>query len=341
VCTDAPGGWLLSPVAAGADPGDPLDWQPDWLARVPQPNVSHCLLSSAACGSVAVIETSGSRALPGHRIWRVRRFPCDRVAGDVEQRIAAIADAAFGTPRVLRCQLQLFALDAEHLGRAAAAAKAAGFRHGRPESYTRTVLLDLTGSEDDVLRRFGGSARRGLRKTAASGLEVHPVTDPAFALRLAELEAVTRARTGGRYRTQNWRGWLDFVRTRPEQARIAGLFRGAGREPEHLLSYALGCRHAGVVEYRAAASMRSPELTVPLAYAPAWELMRWARDLGVGIFDFGGVTASAPEHADAQARISQFKQHFGKTVSRVAEEWVLEPRPLRSRLARALSRLAG
>ncbi len=330
-----------------ASTGPPLDWQPEWLASVPaEADARHWRLSLAGEATLgrrrlaAVVEASRSRALPGHWVWRVRRFPCDAFADEAARCFAALADAATHTARVLRCRVHLFALDEECLRRCAAAAAAAGFRRAPPESYGHTVLLDLRGTEAELLQRLAGNARRDIRKISATPFEVRAVTESRFAPRLTALEAETKARTGGQYGTQIWSGWLAFAQAHPEDARISGLFRPGGREPGDLVGFALGCRHGDLVEYRAAATARVSDARVPLAYGPAWDLMRWARSVGAVRFDFGGVVASQDERSDPQARISRFKRNFSKSVSRVSEEWVLEARPIRSRLAHAASRVA-
>jgi lipid II:glycine glycyltransferase (peptidoglycan interpeptide bridge formation enzyme) len=71
-----------------------------------------------------------------------------------------------------------------------------------------------------------------------------------------------------------------------------------------------------------------------------WELIRWSRATGARSFDFGGVTAGTAGSDDPLGGISDFKRGFCKNEVMVGQEWALDIRPLRWRLASMLSRAA-
>jgi lipid II:glycine glycyltransferase (peptidoglycan interpeptide bridge formation enzyme) len=118
---------------------------------------------------------------------------------------------------------------------------------------------------------------------------------------------------------------------------VVGLFRTDREGPEALLAFAWGCAHGDQVEYNAAASTRNPEVRLPMAYALAWDLMRWGKSTGAEQFDFGGITAGTHGEEDRLGGISDFKRYFTTMEREVGAEWVLEPRPLRAAVASAVS----
>jgi lipid II:glycine glycyltransferase (peptidoglycan interpeptide bridge formation enzyme) len=164
------------------------------------------------------------------------------------------------------------------------------------------------------------------------------VLDPRHIARLDALLRETMERTGGTYHPQDWAGMLDLARRQPELARIVGVFRSdAG--PDALLAYAVGLAHGDHVQYATAASTRATDLKLPLGYGPAWELMRWARSLGMRWFDFGGIAASSRE--GRLGGINDFKRYFRGEETDVADEWAFEPHPMRAALANTLSAAAS
>ena len=68
-----------------------------------------------------------------------------------------------------------------------------------------------------------------------------------------------------------------------------------------------------------------------------WDLVRWAKTTGAEWFDMGGITLGNPGE-EALAGISSFKRSFSDNVVEVGSEWILEPRPIRARIADAISR---
>jgi lipid II:glycine glycyltransferase (peptidoglycan interpeptide bridge formation enzyme) len=107
---------------------------------------------------------------------------------------------------------------------------------------------------------------------------------------------------------------------------------------ESLVAFAWGCLHGDYVTYEAGAATRTQATgNLALAYAPLWDLVAWARGLGAAWFDFGGVSmGTAGDAHDPLGGIADFKRFFCNEVISVGEDWVLEPRPARAFLARAV-----
>jgi lipid II:glycine glycyltransferase (peptidoglycan interpeptide bridge formation enzyme) len=116
------------------------------------------------------------------------------------------------------------------------------------------------------------------------------------------------------------------------------VFKRDASGPEALRGFVLGCRHGDTVEYRVAASTRPVGSSVPLLYAPTWELIRWARSVGATTFDFGGIASGTAGPGDARSGISDFKRYFSRNEVEVGGEGVFEPSRWRAAAAAAVSR---
>jgi len=227
--------------------------------------------------------------------------------------------------------------------RAAIAARAAelGFSPSRLTSYARTIWIDLRPGEADVLASLHATARRHIRVVNKAPVAVKAVDDDRFASRMETLMRETMGRTGGAYHPTDWRRWIRAAASTPRRLAIQGLFRTDVDDDTALLGYAIAVSHGDVVEYSHAASTRDTDLKVPILYAPTWELMRWAIEMGASTWDFGGVTMGTAEDDDPRGGISDFKRYFSQNVVQVGAEFVLEPSRTRSRVANALRFVSG
>ncbi len=310
---------------------------PEWLQA--HRAGSHFLLAATApdgsCRCLCAATISPTRAMPGHRVlW------ADRFQGGLEPQaeqvvLGGIARLAARQPRLLRAQVRLLHCADERRRRWGQWLAAAGFtRCSQPRSYRMTAVVDLRPAEADIMAGFHATARRHIRAVAKHPVRIAPVADTAYAARMEALLEETRRRTGGTFSAEMPTRLIDSAVRYPERIRILGLFRNDTAGPEALLAFAAGYLHGDHAEYATAASTRGSDLKLALGYGLAWELMRWAKAAGADWFDFGGITAGT--HADAQDRlggISDFKRYFSQDVREVAEEWILEPSPVRARLA--------
>jgi len=280
-----------------------------------------------------------SRALPGHLILRAHKFGRNAPQGAVDAALDALRTAC--RRRVLRVDIDAYAPPGSLDTRSALEAR--GFVWEPPHrTYADTVLIDLARDEDAIFRSLHPTARRHIRVVGKRPVAVRPVTDPSLAPRLDELVRETYARTGGRPVAEDWTRWIAFCRDRPDLARLLGMFRTDVEGPKALLGFVLGYNHGDIGEYGIAASTRDRELPVPVLYAPAWELIRWAKAQGARTFDFGGIGTGGPDVR--QAGIGDFKRYFNGEVVNVGFEYSLAPSRLRSvaaSLLRSGARLVG
>lgn len=294
------------------------------------------------CRAGFAVQLSPSRALPGHRLLRVERYAPPPDVEVERATLELLCARARLDPRVLRVAVELHCRDAARRGVTEAALDRLGFRPSpSPRCYERTLALDLAPDEEALMRALHPTARRHVRATARHPVEVRVLEDPALAGRLDVLLEESMRRTGGAAGGLDWPGRLRLGRSHPALSRIVGLFRTDLSGPEALVAFASGCLHGEYAHYDAAGATRTTELKVPLGYALMWDLALWAKRGGARWFDLGGVTQGRLGGGDdALCGISDFKRYFSRDVVGVGAEWVLEPRPARAALAKAIGAAA-
>lgn len=309
-----------------------------WAEHGPGDNYALIVLRDGTGDIVGRFSVRGdqSRALPGHRLLTVERFGNGLPAEMLEP--AAMALARYALQDRWTLQIRVGILSRTNRDAAAAALKSSGFRQAeRPNSYTHTPTLDLSGDADAVFRRLRKTARKNLHQATQAGLRVRTLTDPAYAERLAMLERLSMARTGGRSGSRRWASLLELSKDHPQLSRISGLFLSNEEDgPDKLMAFAWGTMQGDHGTYTSAGTMRQPGLKVSLGYPLLWDLIAWSHQQHAAWFDFGGITMRDPNQ-DPLVGISAFKRHFTHTIEHVGDEWVLEPHPIRARLARAAS----
>jgi hypothetical protein len=258
--------------------------------------------------------------------------------------ITALTQAMRCNPRVLRVHVEAFSRDTavrEHIG---GLLTAEGYRRGPAvTNYEHTLATDLRQQDDAThLASLPQGVRQNIRALAKFPVELRPIRDPAHAARMGALMTETLARTGARHVPQDYAAIVRFAVGHPALSRLMGIYRTDVTGPDALIAFAWGVVQGDHVAYDIGASARVPEFkNLSLGYPLLWDLITWARGRGADWFDFGGVSHGTSESEDDRlGRISDFKRRFEKSVVRVAEEWVLEPHPVRAALAGVFSRAA-
>lgn len=282
------------------------------------------------------VQVYHSRTLPGHRILRVEKLglhfdPPPLMAGVVALR------EYIGKGRVLRLDVELFARSDRVRDRLGQALAANGFSRAQARIYTDTPVIELGPDEAEILAGFHATARRHIRAADKHPVTVRCVDEERYAPRLESLLRETMSRTGGAVEHRDWSGMIRFCTGNPGRARLVGLFRDDVTDVDGLLAYALCVSHGTHVEYLTAASTRDATIRIPLAYALAWDLIRWGKSLGADWFDFGGINTDDDAANNPTAGIADFKRYFTREVVRVGEVWSCEPLPLRAAFARVAS----
>lgn len=314
-----------------------------WL-RVSGETDTTLLLARERHGTVvaaAGIGISISRALPGHRIYRLERYGEGPSPDGTAAVLAALAAAARKDSRCLRAVVAVFERDASARQRIRDALVSCGFSPApEPRMYTHTRALELRGTEEEIFAGINKTARSNVRAPAKRGLVLRPITDPALADRLAFLLQKSFARTDGTLEHRPWQQIFEFSAANPTLSRVVGLFDPTTAGVESVVSFAWGCAHGSNASYEAGAAARRPDLgSTPLSYAPLWDLIVWAREqANAQWFDLGGASATAGDQRFSG--IDNFKRYFSDTIVEVGEEWMLEPRAFRAAVARGVGAAA-
>ena len=280
---------------------------------------------------VAAVSMHPSRALPGYKLLRIHRFGDAMPKTLAAPMAAALRSYASAESRILRMSVELFS-------RSTLADIGSTFsnhcftREPKPRSYHNTLLIDLRSDVNDIFAGFHKTARKNLSPTALAKSYSIPLTQPAFAARIAELHAEAMSRTGGSHNSFDARAAIQLSNLYPHLSRVAGLFQaGADPTPANLIGFAWGCMHGDCAQYYSAGTARLRDSNIAISYPLLWELILWARLEGAVDFDLGGITPSDPTHP--LHGISTFKRFFSRSMQEVGDEWVFEPHPIRARVA--------
>ncbi len=287
------------------------------------------------CGGVA-IEQVMTRAMPGYRILRLRRFG-ETLPGEVCKAVFdGLSELLRRYPKILRVHVQIFSR--ERREEIAGMLANLGYRELKPPTiYRHTLVIDLNPSEEEIFAKISTSGRANIRKTIKNSLKSVAIYDRIYADRLQELQQEALHRTGGHTASDDWSAVLKLSEERPDLSRVFGLFPGEDKSPENMAAFGWVCNHGDHAEYRAAGSTRRADVKIPYGYLVVWDMIRWAKETGAGWFDMGGVTVGDGDAAALEG-ISSFKKCFSREIAEVGAEWIMEPAPLRARIADAFSK---
>jgi peptidoglycan pentaglycine glycine transferase (the first glycine) len=184
----------------------------------------------------------------------------------------------------------------------------------------RTVLVDLQGSEEDLLARMKPKTRYNIRLAARHGVTVIPSEDVAAFARLMD---TTGLRDSFSVHTETYyrKAYAEFTPHRNVELLLA-MYQG---EPiSGLMAFAQG-RRAWYLY--GASSDRHREVMAP--HLLQWEAMRRARGLGCAEYDLWGIPDAEEQILEAQFTARQdglwgvyrFKRGFGGRIWRSIGTW--------------------
>jgi hypothetical protein len=289
---------------------------------------------SAAIGS--------SRALPGHRIYRVERFGASANLSVTVRLLEELCSVARNSSRCLRVVVDMFDRDAATQERLAVALQRAGFkRSASSRMYQHTLGVDLEPNLADIFARLHSTARKNIRAPEKRGFELREIVDPDFGEQVRSLTDAALRRTGGQQPGRPWEHIITLSAKRPRHSRLAGLFDPRAPKDSSLVAFAWGIANGTYASYEAAGSLRGGSVgNTSLGYAPMWDVISWARERTTAQWvDLGGVSGGAAD--DPCAGITEFKRYFSSNALVVGGEWRLEPDPVKAAIARAVAEAAA
>ncbi|MGW0176958.1 lipid II:glycine glycyltransferase FemX [Rhodococcus sp. NPDC003322] len=195
-----------------------------------------------------------------------------------------------------------------------------GLRRTISWTTDHTVLVDISGTDEEVLGRFSTRARRWIKRAARDGVVVERVeaTDENCRLKYELLQATADQRfsimnlaaTTGSYQQLQAAGNGQLFFARHEGRIVAGAYAMRLGESALYLTGASVRKDPGSSEGNGLGAHG-------VGHAVQWEIMRWAREGGCTRYDMYGSPSSATiddtEHP--LYGVGQFKLSFNKEVT--------------------------
>lgn len=205
-----------------------------------------------------------------------------------------------------------------------------------------TVLVDVSGSEDELFARLGKKARNSITRAARDGIEVRRV--PATEENCAAFYGLLRETAEGRFVLRGERYYREFWQ-RFSQAGDGQLFfayRASAEGDDRLLAGAFAMALGEKTTYKDGASLREKQ-AYGASHAVQWEVLRWANERGAVVHDLCGAPPS--DRTDDETHdlhgVGRFKRSFQPEVTDYVGAFDLPLKPLAYRAwASVLERLA-
>lgn len=184
----------------------------------------------------------------------------------------------------------------------------------------RTILIDLTGDEQEILARMKQKTRYNIHLAEKKGVQVHPSADiSAF----CHLMSITGVRDGFSVHSREYyQKAYDLFAAQGACQLFQADYQG---EPLAALMVFLSGSRAW---YLYGASSDAHREKMP-TYLLQWEAMRWARAQGAKQYDLYGVPDVSPaeledqflKRSDGLWGVYRFKRGFGGVVQRTVGPW--------------------
>jgi lipid II:glycine glycyltransferase (peptidoglycan interpeptide bridge formation enzyme) len=182
----------------------------------------------------------------------------------------------------------------------------------------RTIIVDLNGSEDDILARMKQKTRYNIRLAGKKGVTVRPWDDiPAF----HKMMLVTGGRDGFGVHS------LEYYQRAYELFHPSGMCELLVAEYEDVPLAALMVFGRGRRAWYIYGASTDEGRNLMPTYLLQWEAMRWARTKGCREYDLWGVPDADDEALEANFEtrrdglwgVYRFKRGFGGQVRRAAQ----------------------
>lgn len=234
---------------------------------------------------------------------------------------AALWDAIHRTARRHRAALLKWEPGFAIPGQPDPAFAALGFRPARTIQPPRTILIDISGSDDAILARMNQGTRRKIRQCDKNGVRV-------FAASRADVERFTRmmATTGERNAFGvHEPGYyaLAYDRFVPDHAALF-LAEHEGDDLAGIMVFAVGA--TAWYLYGASSSVKRNLMG---AYGVQWAAIQWAKARGCTTYDLWGIPdedettleAQFEQRSDGLWGVYGFKRGWGGAITRTYGAW--------------------
>jgi peptidoglycan pentaglycine glycine transferase (the first glycine) len=185
--------------------------------------------------------------------------------------------------------------------------------------FKNTAVLDLSGSEEDWLKKMKQKARYNLRLSQRSGVNIRVAKDEEFPV-LYQMYAQTAARDHFIIREMDYYlgVWRRFIQAGMAEPLIAEV---EGQAVAGLILFHLGKK--AWYFYGMSTSLHREKMP---NYLLQWEAMRLAKSLGCEVYDLWGAP-DVFDPADRMYGVFRFKDGLGATVIRTVGAWDFPVKP--------------
>lgn len=195
-----------------------------------------------------------------------------------------------------------------------------------------TILMDVSGTEDEVFARLGKKARNAINRAGRDGIVVTRVI--ASDENCAALYKLLRETAQGRFvlRSEAYyrEFWQSFKREGTGQMFFAHAADASGSS--ELVAGAFAMSLGSKTTYKDGASVRTKN-AYGASHALQWEVIRWANERGATVHDLCGAPPSdqADDTSHPLYGVGQFKRSFASEITDYvgAYELPLKPRAYR------------
>ncbi|MBN1484455.1 MAG: peptidoglycan bridge formation glycyltransferase FemA/FemB family protein [Chloroflexia bacterium] len=197
-----------------------------------------------------------------------------------------------------------------------------GLRVGRCVQPRSSMLVDLRGSEEDLLASFKSKTRYNVRLAGRRGVTVRTAQSPADVNLFYEMLRETATRDAFGVHNQSY--YQDFYRLFNQAGHGTLLF--AEHQGQILAAlWAAACGPEAIYMYGASRSEGQRHMPT---YLLQWEAIRWAREQGCSRYDLWGIPDSIAQGQDERETLNEknvrdglwgvyrFKQGFGGEMVR-------------------------
>lgn len=203
-----------------------------------------------------------------------------------------------------------------------------GFVDIGPTSYTKTRIIDLRPSVNEMLNAFSanGRARLKIKEKELENVEVKEICEMTAIPFLQEALDASFLRSVEQRSPFNFQPFFESAKNFTKDVVLLGFF--FKETPSHPKAFISGISHGNVVEYSVGGSLSDPELRqFPFNHILMWQLALKSKQNGVELFDMGGITSG--ENNDPLRGISNFKRFFPGFEISTGREMLLIIRPKR------------
>lgn len=179
-----------------------------------------------------------------------------------------------------------------------------------------TILVDVSGTEDEVFARLGKKARNAVNRARRDGIVVTRVaaTDEHCAVLYRLLEETAEGRFVLRSERYYREFWQTFERAGDGQIFLA--HRDSGEADPELVAGAFAMALGDKTTYKDGASVRA-KTAYGASHALQWEVIRWAVERGAETHDLCG--APPADRVDDKTHplhgVGQFKRSFAPKIT--------------------------